>query len=163
MDTGLDVFAGSNFSLAIQNYCQQLGWIVKDIDSLNDSTLIVKFPADFGTAHTVFIIRHKEILEFSVPSGLVFRSMDEVPNKISTLLLSDNCTSRLGFWCLEEIGGRHTFSILHQAEIRLMNPQYFRSVVLTLFKKCDDLNDHYFSDSLKKRERGCKTLKKSRH
>lgn len=135
MAIGLNLFSGSNFRLTIQDYCNQLDWTIREI---NDSKAILMFTADSGNTQTVFIIRYKETLEFSVPSGLDFPNLDDVPGRLSTLLLSDNATDRVGFWCIEDIGGRQTFSVMHNAEMSLIDLQYFGLVVLTLVKKCDD-------------------------
>lgn len=37
----LDLFSGSKLRITIQHYCNQLGWIIKDIDYIDDSTLLL--------------------------------------------------------------------------------------------------------------------------
>lgn len=135
MAIDLDLFSSTNFRSTIQRYCNQLGWRINDI---NNSRAILKFEANSGNSQTLFIIRYDNTLEFSVPSGLKFYSLDDVPGWMSTLLLSRNSQFKLGFWCIEEISNQQVFSMMHNAEISLMNVDYFRKVVLKLVNDCDE-------------------------
>ena len=103
--------------------------------------VILKFPVDSVNTQTIFISREKELLEFSIQSGFYFPNIDDVPNNLSTFLLSDNLTSKIGFWCLEKVGTRYTLTVMHNAELSLINPKSFRSIVLALVKKCEELHD----------------------
>ncbi|HEY9701256.1 MAG TPA: hypothetical protein V6C58_02365, partial [Allocoleopsis sp.] len=85
-----------------------------------------------------FIIRYENTLEFSVPSGLKFYSLEDVPGWMSTMLLSRNSQFKIGFWCLEEIDNQQVFSMMHNAEISLMNVEYFSKVILKLVNNCDE-------------------------
>lgn len=98
----------------------------------------MKFEADSGNTQTLFIIRYENTLELSVPSGLKFNSLEDVPGWMSTLLLSRNSQYKVGFWCIEEIEGQNVFSIMHNAEISLINVDYFGKVVLRLVNECDE-------------------------
>lgn len=135
MAINLDLFSGSNFRSTIQNYCTQLNWRISDI---NDRRVVLKFNASSGNTQTLFIIRYENTLEFSVPSGLKFNSDSDVPGVFSTYLLVKNASYKIGFWCIEEIGGQKVFSIMHNAEISLINVKYFERVVLRLVNECDD-------------------------
>ena len=131
----LDLFSSANFRSTIQRYCHQLGWRINDI---NDRRAILKFSANSGHNQTLFIIRYENTLEFSVPSGLKFYSLEEVPGWISTMLLSRNSQFKIGFWCLEEIDNQQVFSMMHNAEISLMNVDYFSKVIVKLVNDCDE-------------------------
>ncbi|MCE2699310.1 MAG: hypothetical protein LW859_18315 [Anabaena sp. 49633_E8] len=135
MSYNLDLFSSSNFRSTIQRYCNQLGWSINDI---NNSRAILKFSADSGNSQTLFIIRYDNTLEFSVPSGLKFYSLEDVPGWMSTMLLSRNSQFKLGFWCIEKISNQQVFSMMHNAEISLINVDYFRQVVLKLVNDCDE-------------------------
>ncbi|MCE2703653.1 MAG: hypothetical protein PX483_10920 [Nostocales cyanobacterium LE14-WE4] len=135
MAIDLDLFSSSNFRSTIQRYCNQLGWSINDI---NNSRAILKFSADSGNSQTLFIIRYDNTLEFSVPSGLKFYSLEDVPGWMSTMLLSRNSQFKLGFWCIEKISNQQVFSMMHNAEISLINVDYFRQVVLKLVNDCDE-------------------------
>lgn len=131
----LDLFSNSNFRSTIQRYCNQLGWKIND---LNDRRAILKFNSDSGNTQTLFIIRYETTLEFSVPTGLKFNSEEDVPGWMSTMLLCKNTEYKIGFWCIENIDGRKVFSVMHNAEISLINVDYFRKVILKLVNECDE-------------------------
>ncbi|MFO8041118.1 MAG: hypothetical protein R6U67_16920, partial [Sodalinema sp.] len=76
---------------------------------------------------------------FSCPSGVKFREKDSIPGWLSTLLLSQNSTFKIGFWAIEEIGDQHHFSIMHNAEMSLIDVQYFGRTVLKLIDECEKL------------------------
>lgn len=130
-----DLFSSNNFQSTIMMYCNQVGWKINDINP-NGATL--RFSMDSGSTQTIFILRYDTTLEFSCPSGLKFDSFDYIPHQLSSYLLRENSKFKVGFWCIEEIAGRQVFSIMHNAEISLMDVRYFVSIVSTLYNKCDD-------------------------
>jgi hypothetical protein len=134
MAIDLDLFSGGNYQSTIRNYCNKLGWSIND---LNDRRAILKFSMDTGSTQTLFIIRYDTTLEFSCPSGVKFREREEIPGWMSTLLLYDNATFKVGFWTIEKIGDQHMFSIMHNAEMSLMDMAYFQKVVIKLVQECD--------------------------
>ncbi len=136
MAINLDLFSGNNYQQTIRRYCNQLGWNISD---LNDQRTIIKFSMESGTTQTAFIIRYDTTLEFSCPSGLKFNSKEDVPGWLSTLILCENATYKVGFWCIETIGGRQVLSMMHNAEISLIDVNYFQKVVMQTVNKCDEL------------------------
>lgn len=130
------LFAGAGFRSTIQKYCANLGWRIAD---LNDRRSILRFSMDSGRSQTLYIIKYDATLEFSVPSGLAFASLEDVPHYISTLLLKRSSERKLGFWCIEEIGGKPTYSCMHNAELDLIDNRYFGAVVNALINECDEL------------------------
>jgi len=77
-------------------------------------------------------------IEFSCPSGLKFDDVDDIPHRLSTLLLQKNAQYKLGFWGIENIGDQQVFSIIHNAEMSLIDVDYFRRVVIQLVDECDE-------------------------
>lgn len=134
MAIDLDLFSGNNYRSTIQRYCNQLGWRIGDI---NDRRTIINFTMDSGNTQTLFIIRYDTTLEFSVPSGVKFNSDNDIPGWMSTLMLKENSNYKIGFWSIEEINNRPTFSIMHNAEISLIDVSYFQKVVMKLIRECD--------------------------
>lgn len=130
-----DLFSSNNFQVTVRGYCNQIGWRIADI---NSNKAIIKFNMASGSTQTVFILRYDTTLEFSCPSGLKFDSFDYIPHQISSYLLKESSKYKTGFWCLEEINGRQVFSIMHNAEISLLDINYFIKIVQTLINKCDD-------------------------
>ena len=136
MAIDLDLFSGNNYRSTILRYCNSLGWKISDI---NDVRTILKFSMDSGSTQTLFIIRYGETLEFSCPSGLKFDTTGDVPGWLATALLCKNQEYKVGFWCIEVIEGRQALSIMHNAEISLIDVNYFKGVVNKLIHECDDL------------------------
>lgn len=130
------LFAEANFAGTIQKYCAQQQWRIADI---NDRRAILRFSMESGRAQTCYIIKYDSTLEFSVPSMFHFSSDDQIPNYVSTLLLKRNCENKIGFWCLEKIGGEQVYSYMHNAEMQLIDNTYFARVVRMLIEECDEL------------------------
>ncbi len=130
-----DIFSSSRFISTIGGYCDKIGWTISDI---NDSRAILRFDMESGTVQTLFIIRYDNTLEFSCPSGIKFDETDDFPHGLSTFLMQKNSEFRIGFWCIEKLTGKQVFSIMHNAEISLINIEYFGKVVFRLIQQCDD-------------------------
>lgn len=92
-----------------------------------------------GNTQTLFILRYDTTIEFSVPSAVKFSSIDDIPGWMSSMLLAENSKYKMGFWCVEEIYGKQTFCIMHNAEISLLDLNYFNKVVVKLVKECEKL------------------------
>ena len=144
MAIDLNLFSGANYQSTIIKYCNQLGWSISDI---NNSRTILRFEADSGITQTVFIIRYEDTLEFSCPSGLKFKNRQSISDGISTYLLCENSKYKIGFWAIEEINDKLVFSIMHNAEISLIDLHYFKAVVTRLFSECDKF-EQAFSQAL---------------
>lgn len=130
------LFSGANFQNTIRKYCAQIGWKIAD---LNQARAILRFNMDSGRTQTLYIIRYETTLEFSVPSIAQFSSIDDIPHYLSTLLLKRSAEKKIGFWCIEEIGGKQVYSQMHNAELSLMEVNYFAKVVRALISECDEL------------------------
>ncbi len=130
----MGLFGGMNFPRTVQKYCNEQGW---KIDDLNDRRAILKFNMPSGRAQTLFIILFESTLEFSVPSIAIFDSEKDIPHFLSTILLKRSAERKIGFWVIEEINGKHVYSCMHNAELQLMNGDYFAKVVRALVTECD--------------------------
>ncbi len=130
-----DLFSSNNFQATVIGYCSQIGWGISDI---NSNKAVIKFNMASGSTQTVFILRYNTTLEFSCPSGLKFDDFDYIPHQLSSYLLKENSKYKIAFWCIEEISGRLLFSIMHNAEISLLDINYFVNIVKTLINKCDE-------------------------
>ena len=140
MAIDLNLFSGTNYQSTIMKYCNQLGWGISEI---NNSRTILKFEADSGITQTIFIIRYEDTLEFSCPSGLKFQNRNNIPDGMSSYLLCENSKYKVGFWAIEIINDKSVFSIMHNAEMSLIDLRYFRTVVLQLVKECDKFEQAY--------------------
>ncbi len=93
---------------------------------------------DSGRVQTLYILRYETTLEFSVPSEATFEDEDRIPHWLSTILLRRNAQNKIGFWCIEEIGKKQVYSYMHNAEMSLINQEYFARVILALIRECDN-------------------------
>jgi len=130
-----DIFSSFKFRSTVESYCQNLDWNIYKIDN---KTAVIKFNMESGSTQTVFIIKYDLTIEFSCPSGLKFDDVDDIPHRLSTLLLQKNAQYKLGFWGIENIGDQQVFSIIHNAEMSLIDVDYFRRVVIQLVDECDE-------------------------
>ncbi len=129
-----DLFLGGKFKQTIKRYCAHQGWQIADLRS---EAAKLRFRMDSGRSQIVYIIKYGTTLEFSCPSAVAFDSVDEIPHLGSTLLLMKSRTKKIGFWCIEEINNRQTYSYMHNAELSLIDSEYFAKVVRALIRECD--------------------------
>ncbi len=132
------LFSAGTFRTTVERYCADQGWRIAEI---NNVKAVLRFNMSSGRVQTLYIIRFESTLEFSVPSGLAFPSVDDIPHYVSTLLLKRNREPKVGFWCIEEIGKKHVFSCMHNAELQLIDSAYFARVVRVLINECDDFEE----------------------
>jgi hypothetical protein len=135
MSSYKSLFSGVNFKKTITKYCNNIGW---NIDDLSDTKATLDFEMESGRTQRLYIIRYDTTLEFSVPSMYHFENEDEVPHFISTILMRKNSAKKIGFWCIEEISDELYYSVMHNAEIELINEDYFATVIRTLINDCDE-------------------------
>jgi hypothetical protein len=129
------LFSGSGFKNTVQRYCNEIGWRLADI---SDSQAKIAFSMSSGRSQTLWIIRYDTTLEFSVPSMAIFNREEDLPGLLSNILLQRNSQRKVGFWCVEKIGGKYVYSCMHNAEMSLLDRNYFETVVRALVKECDD-------------------------
>ena len=70
-------------------------------------------------------------------SSLKFDDTDDIPHSLSTWLLISNARYKFGFWCIEKIEDKQVFSIIHNAEMSLIDINYFCKIVDRLVQECD--------------------------
>lgn len=130
-----DIFSSFKFRSTIEGYCRDIGW---NISSIDNEIAVIKFNMESGSTQTLLIVKYDSTLEFSCPSGLKFDDIDDVPHNLSTFLLGKNAEYKLGFWALQKLGSKQTFSIIHNAEMSLIDVNYFARLVVKLIQECDD-------------------------
>ena len=133
-----NLFSGLNFTNTIKKYCNEADWNIADLDK---EVAVLKFSMNSGRRQTLYIIKYESTLEFSVPSMAAFDSEEDIPDFLSTLLLKRNSEKKIGFWCIEITGGKHVYSCMHNAEMQLINQNYFMKVVRALINECDEFEE----------------------
>jgi len=86
-----DLFSGMNFANTIRKYCEKNGWKVSELDN---KKAVIRFSMSSGRNQTLFIFRYDTTLEFSVPSLAIFSSEDDIPHRLSTMLLKRNAEKK---------------------------------------------------------------------
>lgn len=131
-----DLFrGGSAFKRTIKQYCGQHGW---QISKLEDEFASLVFGMRSGRDQMCLISLHGWTLEFVVPSFLKYDDPDDMPHRLSTLLLQRSRERKIGFWCIFEAGGNYYYSAMHNAELRLMDAEEFGRIVEALVSECDE-------------------------
>ncbi len=123
------------FSAFINRMCAASNWAVRELD---DEHAIIEFTLDQTRSQTLFIFSFGDELEFSVPSFAAFDSLEDVPHFISSTLLQVNAKTKIGFWCLEQIGNKMVFSYMHNAHMNLVDEKQFIDIVMTLVQRVDE-------------------------
>lgn len=131
----MNLFSRNNFQHTIKDYCKRQKWNISEIDDQH-ATLI--FTMDSGRDQFLYIVPYQSTLEFSVPSIAQFQSVEEMPHELSTILLQRSAKKKFGFWCIEEIRGNYIYSYMHNAEMQLLNVEYFASIVMCLVTECEE-------------------------
>jgi hypothetical protein len=133
--------SGSCFKRTIKSYCNNVGFNIYEI---NDRKAVLRFETESGIDQFLYIIIFDSTLEFSVPSGFTYdeddEDDDEFIGKISTYLMKRNASRKVGFWSIEKIGDEMCYSIMHNAEMSLMDAGYFHMIVTALVSECDDFD-----------------------
>ena len=128
--------AAESFEARVGEWVTANGWVVHD---LNAKRAVLKFDLASGRTQTLYAIDLGAVVELSVPSVLVFGSIDEVPHDLAITCLRRNAKNTVGFWCLEQIEGKQAFSCMWNIPHRLLNARTFGEVVRELVVVCDEL------------------------
>ena len=125
---------GQYFKRAIKTYCEEYKWKLLEAD---EDQAELEFGKSGGGNKRLHITRHDSTAEFSVPSFIGFKSEEEIPDALSTLLLRRNSQKKIGFWCIDQMKGRFVYSCMHNAELKLLDSQYFGVIVKSLIEERD--------------------------
>jgi uncharacterized protein YciU (UPF0263 family) len=137
MDAMTELFSGVNFKSTIQKYCREIGWKVAEVDE-NFARLV--FSMQSGRDQAVLITRYDTTLEFMSPSIGRASSEDDIPDFIARKLLLRNSENKVGFWCMRRVEGEYYLVYMHNAEIQLLNRDFFAAIARTLIQECDRLD-----------------------
>jgi len=119
------------------------GWVVHD---LNAKRAVIKFDLASGRTQTLYAIDLGVVVELSVPSALVFDTVDDVPRDLAVTCLRRSAKTKVGFWCLEQIEGKQAFSFMWNLPHRMLDAITFGEVVRALVIGCDELESDVVVD-----------------
>jgi len=128
--------ATDGFEARVPRWVAANGWVLHD---LNAKRAVLKFDLPSGRTQTLYVIDLGLVVELSVPSVLVFDSIDQVPIDLAVTCLRRNAKNTVGFWCLERIEGKQVFSCMWNLPHRLLDDRTFGEVVRELVVLCDEL------------------------
>lgn len=133
-----DFLVSQEFQKKIGAFCARQGWAVARLDG---GGARIDFEMPNGWRRSVYILRHERMLEFCAPSVFYIHSGELFREDLTNLLLRQNAELLFGFWCIvEPEEGQATLAIMHNVEMRLVDNEFFRSLVRYLAKTCDDLD-----------------------
>jgi hypothetical protein len=119
------------------------GWVVHDLDA---KRAVIKFDVSSGRTQTLYVIDLGAVVELSVPSVLVYDTVDEVPHDLAVTCLRRSAKTKVGFWCLEQIEGKQAFSFMWNLPVRQLDADTFGEVVRALVVGCDELESDVVVD-----------------
>ncbi len=129
-----------NFEKKIKSFCQLPRFEIEGLDE--DSTVVnvldPELDLDEGYHGFFTIDLIDDIVQFGMPSPLLFETSETVPDLLSTLLLKINSYSLSGFWCLEEMDeeGSHAFVYIYNIPKVSLNKKQFDDIIDELIVEC---------------------------
>jgi len=124
------------FEERVLGFATANGWLLSD---LHAKRAVIRFDLPSGRTQTLYAIDLGAVVELSVPSVLVFDTVDEVPPDLAVACLRRNAKNTVGFWCIEQIEGKQVFSCMWNLPHRLLDDRTFGEVVRELVVVCDEL------------------------
>ncbi|MEI8131701.1 MAG: hypothetical protein WCG34_04660 [Leptolinea sp.] len=125
----------SEFLTFITRMCAAHQWKITESD---DEHAVIQFAVNETRSQTLFVFYFDNSLEFSVPSFAAFDSLENVPHLISTTLLQINAKTKMGFWCLEQIGERIVYTFMHNASMENVTEHLFGEIVSSLIQRVEE-------------------------
>ena len=135
--------SSSGFEERLLDLVAANGWVVHD---LNAKRVVIKFDVASGRTQTLYAIDLGAVVELSVPSALVFETVDDVPRDLAVTCLRRSARTKVGFWCLEQIEGKQAFSFMWNLQLRHLDAPTFGDVVRALVVGCDELESDLVVD-----------------
>jgi len=133
---GEEASGSTGFEARMEALVLANGWVAHD---LNAKRAVIKFDVSSGRTQTLYAIDLGAVVELSVPSILVFDSVDDVPHDLAVTCLRRSAKTKVGFWCLEQIEGKQVFSFMWNLPLGRLDAQVFGEVVRALVVGCDEL------------------------
>jgi hypothetical protein len=122
----------------ITRMCGAQNWKITESDNEH---AIIQFAVNEARSQTLFIFSFDDALEFSVPSFAAFDSLEDVPHLISSTLLQVNAKTKIGFWCLEQIGDHHVYTFMHNTSITGMTESVFGEIATALIQRVEEFEN----------------------
>jgi hypothetical protein len=128
----------SDFMNFITRMCGVHQWKITESDNEH---AVIQFAVNETRSQTLFVFGFDNSLEFSAPSFAAFDSFENVPHLISTTLLQINAKTKIGFWCLEQIGDRFVYTFMHNATMAHVSEETFGDIVTSVIQRVDEFEN----------------------
>jgi hypothetical protein len=125
----------SEFLSFVTRMCAAHQWKITESDFEH---AVIQFAVNETRSQVLFIFGFDTALEFSVPSFASFDSLENVPHIISTTLLQINAKTKIGFWCLEQIGDRLVYTFMHNTDMSGITEALFGEIVTSLIQRVEE-------------------------
>jgi hypothetical protein len=129
-----------NFEKKIKSFCQPPHYEIEELDEDSAVVNILDSALDLDDGyHRFFTINLiDDIVQFGMPSPMLFETAETIPDPLSTLLLKINSYSLSGFWCLEEMDeeGSHSFVYTYNVPKISLNKKQFDAIIDELVVGC---------------------------
>jgi hypothetical protein len=125
----------SEFLNFVTHMCAVHQWKITESDFEH---AVIQFAVNETRSQVLFIFGFDTALEFSVPSFASFDSLENVPHIISTTLLQINAKTKIGFWCLEQIGDRLVYTFMHNTDMNGVTEALFGEIVTSLIQRVEE-------------------------
>jgi hypothetical protein len=125
----------SRFLVFITKMCEAHQWKIKELD---DEHVVIQFAVNETRSQTLFIFGFDNSLEFSVPSFAAFDSLENLPHLISSTLLQVNAKTKIGFWCLEQIGDQLVYTFMHNTSMDNVTEEIFGEIVTSIIQRVEE-------------------------
>jgi hypothetical protein len=130
--------SAEDFWTFVKRMCSNNQWLMREADYEH---AVIEFAVDGSRTQTLFIFNMDNDLEFSIPSFAAFDSLEKVPHFISSSLMQINAKTKIGFWCLEQIGEKLVYTYMHNAVMSKLDEADFKEIVTTLITRVEDFEN----------------------
>lgn len=128
----------SEFLNFITDMCGAQNWKITESDNEH---AIIQFAVNEARSQTLFIFGFDDSLEFSVLSFAAFDTLEDIPHLISTTLLQINAKTKIGFWCLEQIGNQFVYTYMHNTIMTNMTKEDFAEIASSLVQRVEEFEN----------------------
>jgi hypothetical protein len=131
----------TSFETRMRDLASRSGLRVKSLSSTR-ATLAFQCAR---SSQTLYVYEFAEgIWEFSCVSAIHFSRTSDFPQPVLATVLVANSKNKVGFWCVELLGGDYVLEYMHNIPGDLLNPEEFRKTCSHVVGQVDDLERSIF-------------------
>jgi hypothetical protein len=104
---------------------------------------LLKFNMGNGRVQPVWIIPYDDVWEFSCPSIIAFERLDDFPQWLLCIVMTQNSKSKRTFWCIEGVGSKHVLSAMLNFPVSAITAAEFDRICRALVTEVDALEEAF--------------------